>query len=435
MTISDDELIERIRASLAQQAEQIDTGPAMWSDYVEHAVLEQDRPPSRRPSRSLVALAVAASLVVGLLAVRHARRDGRVSLSAVSTIAAVPTSAPIVAPSSAEPPDRAVPNGFRPRSVTYVSPSHGFVLGSYPCEEGCETLVETVDGGSRWHRIGTVPSELQFPARVNGLASAGVRFADDLRGWIYGPGLFETTDGGTSWARVALPDWSDGDLVSSLETAAGQVDALIERVLPSPGLRLVQSRLASSTWTTVLTTDGSGAARSMTLQKGEVRIAVESPGGVQLVTFRPGADPERRSLGCDTGTSTAIAAYEVNDVTVVCSEPALTGRKTVRVSHDGGLSFRTVGSTPTGMGFVASVAMADPRTIVVAGSGGVLVVSLDGGQSWTTIPEDALGGAQWHDLGFTTEQRGVAVLDTGDASRLLQSIDGGRTWNAVTFSA
>ena len=32
-----------------------------------------------------------------------------------------------------------------------------------------------------------------------------VRFADGFHGWVFGPALWSTTDGGTTWAKEASP--------------------------------------------------------------------------------------------------------------------------------------------------------------------------------------------------------------------------------------
>src|SRR2546421_8483175 len=75
----------------------------------------------------------------------------------------------------------AVPTGFRAQSLSWVSPEHGWMLGSGPCgQTTCTTVVRTTDGGSTWRKLGTLGAPLTLE-EATGVTE--VRFADDLHGW------------------------------------------------------------------------------------------------------------------------------------------------------------------------------------------------------------------------------------------------------------
>ena len=59
----------------------------------------------------------------------------------------------------------------------------------------------TADGGATWNTLAT----LNAPLKVEKAAVTEVRFADGFHGWVFGPALWSTTDGGTTWAKEASP--------------------------------------------------------------------------------------------------------------------------------------------------------------------------------------------------------------------------------------
>jgi photosystem II stability/assembly factor-like uncharacterized protein len=429
----DDELVERVRASLHEHAARVPDEQAVWGEARLRPLYDDgdhgdERPAGRRPSRSLVALAVAASLVVVLFAVRRPGRT-HVQPTAVSTSTSIvaPPSSTSVAPSPAS--SAPARPGFQPISVTFVSTDHGWALGTVPCEEGCFAVEETTDGGRSWIRhqtFGVMGSSFFSKAKA-----VGIRFADDQRGWIYGQGLMETSDGGATWHESAALDIADQETISSFETGGGQVFALVTQRTPDARVRLLQSKLGSGTWTETYSASGTSPS-ALAVQQGTARFAVSSATGDQLVTVRGAAAPVSTTPPCADPVA-SVASHGAGDVAVVCAQAVPTAHKSVLVSHDGGATFQPVTELPY-LGYVVAATMADARTIVVAGSEGSLVRSFDDGSTWTTSAVDpASGGATWPELGFTTEQQGVAVVDTADGSQLLLTTDGGHSWKPVSF--
>ena len=142
----------------------------------------------------------------------------------LATPTPTPTSVPSVVPPSASPtitaPPTAVPGvvlpaDFQPRSVTFASPTEGWVLGSTACASGrCAVIAHTLDAGRTWSRINAPNTTVDADARQIGAGVSALRFADRLDGWAYGPDLWATHDGGTTWTQVNLSGITGGSAAS-----------------------------------------------------------------------------------------------------------------------------------------------------------------------------------------------------------------------------
>ena len=119
--------------------------------------------------------------------------------------------------------DATVPVGFSGWSVSFVSASHGFALGGYPCENKneCFGILETTDAMNSWHTI----AEPGFAAEYGITpANAIIRFSDASNGWMVGSeGVWSTHDGGRNWRPIAaLQDQH----IDALEASDGHTYAL-----------------------------------------------------------------------------------------------------------------------------------------------------------------------------------------------------------------
>lgn len=124
-------------------------------------------------------------------------------VAATSSVAAGATSAPrrTARPVTAAPAPaantygRPVPHGFVPASVSFVSGTTGFVLGTQPCgRQRCAGLAATNDGGATWHQRTAPP-----------VGVAQVRFASPHVGYDFGTAVSVAGDGGKTWPRP-VPD-------------------------------------------------------------------------------------------------------------------------------------------------------------------------------------------------------------------------------------
>jgi hypothetical protein len=344
-----------------------------------------------------------------------------------------------------------VPSGFEPGSVTFVSATTGFVIGiDSTCAAGsCVALARTSDAGSTWVSL---PAPLaayvnRFGTSATAPAVSEVRFADALDGWIFGPSLFATHDGGVTWQQLDL-----GGSVVALETSGGFVDAVVSpcstQETCSGSLRLEQAPAAGGSFTTVLTgptvqsSSEGGFALSLHAPVGFVNLSgVGSPQNGLWATrslangsgWNPFPDP------CAVSAEYSLDAFMAPDVTSLyslCSGEGAAGSVMKEVVKTQSGQSTVVGQPPPG-GDPESLAATSSGTLVVSAASGAseLYRSTDGGVTWSTLTFND-GGIGFNDLGFTTSTQGVVIHGQPGppadyASQLLMTYDGGETWQAV----
>ncbi len=358
--------------------------------------------------------------------------------SAIAT-GATPTESPSAsatpAPTPTAPPPGVaghLPQGFSPTSVTFVSTSTGFVLGSYPCGSAhCLALGRTADGGHTWTAMPRAP---MAPAQGDG--SGGVRslrFADANDGWAFGPELWSTHDGGATWRRQTLPGDAAGGQVQSLEAAAGFAHAA---VAGSGAVHLATTPSSRDAWTV--------SSTSMTIGAGPVpqaRVTLDGGAGWAIMVNRTVIGGARLSGGqwaswqppCGSaGGSAAVAASTTTRLYAVCVEGTWTGPSVsvhLYTSSDAGSTFQR---NATAMPTSDAGAIAAASGVVAVGTGSAIEASFNGGASWATVYSGSavLAG----ELGFTTSTQGVAVVGQGTSTQLLMTYDGGHHWSAASFA-
>jgi photosystem II stability/assembly factor-like uncharacterized protein len=311
------------------------------------------------------------------------------------------------------------------------------VLGSTTCGADLgPVIVQTGDGGRTWTRVdapATTISTAPLPAEgTTGVAE--IRFADPQHGWVFGPELWATRDGGRSWDQLTLPEPLAGAPVVALEAAAGHVHAVAAAIdaPPAPGFRIASSPIDEDAWqvASVRVEIGAGPVPDAQLvlagSAGWVlslnRTVID---GARLVdgTWRAWRPPCADAFG-----PAVLAAWSGTGLLAVCDvglwrEPA---GEHLFVSPDGGDTFvERNGALPfEAAGLVA--AATESASFVKAAS--ELVASFDAGDTWTTVLETG-PAAQAGCLAFTAATHGVLVDDTG----LYLTRDGGHTWRQASF--
>ncbi len=330
----------------------------------------------------------------------------------------------------------AVLAGFRPVSASFLSPASGFVLGGVGCAPGkacVARLVATTDGGARWHVV-------KAPAvRLSGVTSggsvSGVVFASARVGWLYGPGLWSTRDGGAHWRKLAL-----GGAVTQLAASAGKVYAVVAPPGGKPG-ELFASPAGRDAWARV----GHVIARSGILAVSG-RAAWFGNGGGTIDRSSPyvwatgdGAHWRKYPVRCPAPYNfnglASIAAASPSDVFFLCLGDAAAGQqgKAVLRSVNGGRTARLAGTAPTpGPGGVIAVPPRRPGVITL-GTQYFLDRSADGGKTWTATYHDT-GGAPWNYLSYLSRTAGWAEFGSPPNGGLLRTTDAGRTWHQVRFA-
>ena len=115
------------------------------------------------------------------------------------------------------------------------------MLGTRHCSRlPCEALLlDTVNGGKTWASLPAPAVSLvpTFTAAPRSAVST-VRFESARNGWLFGPGLWATTDGGKHWAKLSFRCPTDAVSASAVAAAStGNVTlACSNHGYPKPGL-------------------------------------------------------------------------------------------------------------------------------------------------------------------------------------------------------
>lgn len=322
-----------------------------------------------------------------------------------------------------------VPRGFEPASVTFVSASDGWVLGTAPCAHApCTSVVRTTDGGKTW--VGIPAPAFKLASYDSSAGLVRLRFADQLDGFAFGSQLWATHNGGASWHRVRqVPGY-----IVDLEASAGVVYAAS---YTSGRLAIYRSPAHTDSWRRVpgLPAVSTGGELGMITLHGTAAWIIL---GSRLYSSQAGSGWVQDSVTCPRYlVPVSVGAYSSRQITLLCvGDPAMGSTlKVLYSSSDGGIHFTRVGDVPLG-GDGGLLAEPTPAHLFVATSSGAtwLYVSTNGGRSWHQRLWLADGGKGWSDFGFTTATQGVAVEGRPAlGSRMFLTKNAGATWQAVTF--
>lgn len=346
---------------------------------------------------------------------------------------------------------------FGPFAASFLSPATGFVLGGVGCRFGvngaqrlCKpVVVATADGGRDWRGVSSPPTTL---APVGGLGMAGpavkaITFADARDGWLFGPGLWATHDGGNHWARVAMKAQVNGVVASGGWVYATTVSLV-------GGFSLFRSPLGREDWQPVgslaATTSPPVALLAAFGRAAWVGVLARNPKPTsvpELWRTAEGAHWQLIGNPCASASQTllSVTATTATDLAMLCSGST---HEQIVTSSDGGIHTRQIAPTPTGsyFGVVAAplgqskiVVLASPSDVVLpanllAGVHSVLDRTIDGGRSWTstTYGDRGIG---WADLEFVSPTVAWVVHGFPGASndQLMQTTDAGATFKPVPF--
>jgi photosystem II stability/assembly factor-like uncharacterized protein len=339
-----------------------------------------------------------------------------------------------------------VPARFAATSVTFVSADEAFVLGTAPCAHApCTAVVRTLDRGQSWVGLPAPAEPVGQPGLPAAPAVWGIRFATPGHGFVFGDGLWETTDGGGQWIRDAEP----GGSILSLAIAGGQVLALTARCTPGGGCEqpavLQRRALGGSSWTAVEKVTIGSVIDPDDLIATQAGVAAFANGRDVLVTGDGGLTFTDNPIPCPPPAQRpSVAVTSPHGLALLCVGEGYTGHtvKQVYVSQDDGAHWARAGApSPDGDAGTIAATAAGEVAIATASAASWLLHSGDAGSSWRIVHTANDGGAGWADLGFTTATDGVVVHGPANSDgnstqrpgQLFLTSDGGTTWYQVSF--
>jgi photosystem II stability/assembly factor-like uncharacterized protein len=326
-------------------------------------------------------------------------------------------------------------------SVSFVSPSEGWLLGEHGGPGSRALMRETMNGGRTWFAVPAPPAPAadMFQSSPPPNAVGSILFASMRDGWAFGPALWRTTDGGATWRRQRVPG-----PVADFETAGGRTLAVIRGTdrAGDTTFRVYTSAVGAGTWRPVAGTAVTGfSTESLAVsgQTGYLLAASKNPARPMLLTgpvtgaarWRPLPEP------CPASWSAALAAAPGWLFAGCGNEPGAGNQlKTAYVSSDGGHRWHQVASPPLG-GYLGRATMTPGGTIFLSGERMDVYISRDRGRSWHESPSLA-GAAGLANAGFSlvgtpvTGTFGVAIQEGVGTQQVWLTRDGGRRWTPVT---
>jgi photosystem II stability/assembly factor-like uncharacterized protein len=355
--------------------------------------------------------------------------------------------------------------------ISFVSPRHGYGLFTQQGAVTCTDLVaETTDGGAHF----ASPVRVTSYGCSHSQPVSALTFDDQGDGFLYGPLLYVTHDGGRSWAREPQP----GSVIAV--SAVGPSIWMVETVCaanPSGGgaqrcaLRLLESADGGRDWTQSrrapagATTNRETPAVSAQGQNWLVRVgataayllseptATRGPGTPPATaplwyTGDGGASWTARHIVCREGGALSVVLSAAPDgaLVAVCAAQPSAGYqpKSMSVSTDGGRTWSLQGpcraqwsctESPLDNGYLDEVVALSADTAFVIGPRSPILVTRDGGASWQA--RENIGdadGALPGEVVFFDSDHGVVLGSANTAAApvtIWRTSDGGRNWSAV----
>jgi len=381
----------------------------------------------------VVAVVVAASLLVG--------NPLASSSKVVTPTTQLPTPEPTTAPSLTT-----VPAGFTVGDLTFVSTQQGWALGTAPCASGrCTVQLVTSDGGKTW---GQQPESGLPETCAESSCVRQIRFADAQVGYAFGPSLYLTQDGGAHWSRLV------SEQVDGLEIAAGTVSRVVSTqpsCAPACNFVVQTTTVGSLDWTTAYTSHEYRVSASIARYGDSIAVPLfANPAGgsgdahiALLLSTDSGTSWQVRDDPCGPPSSNDPGEVDTRDLSfgpdgsfvTLCNQRMSVpgGSAAVRLSTDTGTTFGPSRATPGLAIRVAAVSKNQVVAEVVADGKDALVLTQDGGRTWTRVaeqpqPAGTTGGSF---LAFSTRLTGTWV--GVDATSVWRSTDGGATWTEHPF--
>jgi photosystem II stability/assembly factor-like uncharacterized protein len=346
-------------------------------------------------------------------------------------------------------------------AAAFTSPTVGYGLFEQQGTTTCTDSVGiTADGGARFTALARVTSW-----RCAGSAPAGwLAFDEEGDGFLYGPELFTSHDGGASWAPSTQPG-----AVLAVD-AVGRSVWMLEQVCAAGAhssdcpLRLLESADGGRSFAparhqppltlarTFVVDPGSAQGQSWLVRvnaRAAYALAPPSAGDSAplLFTSDGGGSWTRRTSPCPAGLSTVLSLAPGGALFAVCAGQPSAGAqgKSSAVSTDGGRSWTAHAPCPNGnicatalsQGYLGEVVATSASTAFVIGDRSPLLVTRNGGASWTALPAVGDINGEPAQVAFFGPTDGLVLGRASTATApvtIWDTADGGSSWTAVVPS-
>ena len=394
----------------------------------------------RRPARLIYSFAMAAGVVatvalvaLGAWQLRYGKVPSPVATPLIGlSSTATPTPSASSTPTATQTP-RPAGAPMQLIDMTFADPAHGWAIGSL-CSQANNCPLQlriTTDGGKSWFAA-NAPAE----QALVGTPEWQVRFVSNQVGYLYGPRLYRTTDGGQTWAstgpaHATLSLAANGNSVWAIEADCNQGNCVRMLLFTSPD--------QGGTWTRASAQPAMVGAQAQLIRVSDSTgwvLSWSTISGTSLTsalaaTHDGGRSWQQLVRPCAPATSIQDtgAALPDGSLWIVCGGDHAMGqeRKQIIVSHDGGLHWNFPPDAPL-PGFVGELALSGPSHAWLTGTRSPLYESTNGGASWTTADNrgvlvDLSGPGVTHVV-FIDPQHGWAASD----HVVYWTSDGGAHW-------
>jgi hypothetical protein len=340
-----------------------------------------------------------------------------------------------------------VPANFAPTSVTFVSTTKAWVIGQAgtpgTCYNGdiCTSVATTSDGGTTWQG-----EHAPVAGASSGAAGvSGIRFLNGVDGWAFGPELWATHDGGSTWNAVS----TGGARVTDLETAGDRAYALFATCSGSSAsfaadctsYTLETATAGSDSWTPVGTAtsdlSAGGTATSAMLELTGSAGYLIAPDGSVYSGPVGGTWSKAGTAPCQPGAAqpgglpsgAQLAVQNASHLALACASAA--DGSTVYTSADGGAAWSARAGSGSGpAGTLTSLAATPGGTLALATTSGIDVLP-SGSSRWQAASATGsnLPSGGFSYVGMTSDTQGVAVPANTSLHEIWLTSDGGLTWS------